>query len=253
MIAVHMLSTPRLHADEVVQYLRGAGAHDWLERRMGRPAGEVLTEFAGRLCYRSWEPGLNPNVSRVRTDIDDYLLNLLRQGHGSVLEHVNVSFVLSGVSRVLTHELVRHRAGVAVSQESMRYVRIDGEIPFWFPEWAYQDTELMDMAYEYLDMARQMQDRLRDHFELDEEGTPFSEKKHKTSFMRRFLPEGVGTSIMVTGNLRAWRHIIEARTAEGAEEEIRLVAAMIGARLKEAYPALMSDYDSLWKTENGKV
>lgn len=252
-IAVHMLSKPTIDSGEVVRYLRGVGAESWIERRIGRPAGEVLTEFAGRLCYRSWKPGLNPNVTRVREDIDDYLLNLLRQGHGSVLEHVNVSFVLSGVSRVLTHELVRHRAGVAVSQESMRYVRVDEGIPFWFPQWAREDEELMERTGAMLESMEELQDWLTAHFELDKEGTPFSEKKHKTSFMRRFLPEGVGTSIMVTANLRAWRHIVEARTAEGAEEEIRYVAGLIGSKLRETYPALMSDYDEDWETPNEKV
>ena len=82
-------------------------------------------EFGGRLCYRSWEPGLNPNVTKVRTDQDEYLRNILKQKHGSVLEHISYSFVFHNVSRVLTHELVRHRAGTAISQESMRFVRLD--------------------------------------------------------------------------------------------------------------------------------
>jgi thymidylate synthase (FAD) len=76
------------------------------------------------MCYRSWEPGLNPNVSRVRTDSAQYLGNVVRSQHGSVLEHANFTFVLHNVSRVLTHELIRHRAGSAFSQESLRYVRL---------------------------------------------------------------------------------------------------------------------------------
>jgi thymidylate synthase (FAD) len=77
-----------------------------------------LAEFAGRLCCRSWEPGLNPNVTRVRTDQDAYLGNILASMHGSVLEHISFSFVLHNVSRVFTHELIRHRPGVAVSRSS---------------------------------------------------------------------------------------------------------------------------------------
>ena len=90
----------------------------------GPSAGELLLEFGGRACYRSWEPGLNPNVSRIRTDRREYFANILRSGHGSVLEHANYSFAFRNVSRVFTHELVRHRAGSAFSQESLRYVRL---------------------------------------------------------------------------------------------------------------------------------
>src|SRR5688500_11893212 len=77
--------------------------------------GERLAEFAGRLCYMSQR---NPANRATR----DYLENIKKQGHGSVLEHANYSLLLEGVSRSLTHELVRHRAGFAYSQLSQRYV-----------------------------------------------------------------------------------------------------------------------------------
>jgi len=77
--------------------------------------GERLAEFAGRLCYMSQA---NPAHRTTR----DYLENIKRQGHGSVLEHASYSLLLEGVSRSLTHELVRHRAGWAFSQLSQRYV-----------------------------------------------------------------------------------------------------------------------------------
>lgn len=78
----------------------------------GTPA-EQLTVFAGRNCYQSFE---SPKT------VDDYMKNILESKHGSVLEHASVSFIISGVSRSLTHELVRHRAGFAYSQLSQRYV-----------------------------------------------------------------------------------------------------------------------------------
>src|SRR5438874_2744402 len=129
---VFLVARPRLDYDQIAAYLREVGGESWLERLdRGELAGDAqnLAEFAGRLCYRSWEPGLNPNVTKIRKDQSVYLENILRSAHGSVLEHVNFSFVLHNVSRVLTHELVRHRAGVAVSQESLRFVRLD-ELPF---------------------------------------------------------------------------------------------------------------------------
>src|SRR5262245_24717498 len=108
-------------------YLEAVGGTAWLDRLDGADgsgeSAETLIEFAGRLCYRSWEPGLNPNVRKIRTDRGEYFENLLASGHGSVLEHANFTFVFHHVSRVFTHELVRHRAGSAFSQESLRYVR----------------------------------------------------------------------------------------------------------------------------------
>ena len=193
-------------------------------------------------CYRSWEPGLNPNVTRIRTDQDTYLRNILASAHGSVLEHVTFTFVLHNVSRVLTHETVRHRPGTAVSQESLRFVRL-ADIPFWFPEWARDDEELMKKAGGLLAEMENFQRWMAEHFGLDADGVPFHEKKHKTSFMRRFAPDGVATGLVWSANVRTLRHTIEARTDPGAEEEIRLVFGMIGELMRAEAPALFGDYE----------
>jgi len=258
---VFLIARPELDYDEIARYLRDVGGERWLERLdRGELDAELndpqnLAEFAGRLCYRSWEPGLNPNVTRVRTDQTQYLQNILRSMHGSVLEHVSFSFVLHNVSRVATHELVRHRPGVAISQESLRFVRLR-DIPFWFPEWARRDAELMKRATALLEQMEEFQAWMADHFGLDEEGVPFKEKKHKTSFMRRFAPEGVATGLVWTANVRTLRHTIEARTAEGAEEEIRLIFGKIGELMRREAPALFGDYtveDGAWIPQWRKV
>lgn len=247
---VHLVARPDLDYDEVARYLRDVGGESWLERldrgdldkpEIGGADAQNLAELAGRLCYRSWEPGLNPNVTRVRTDQTDYLQNILRSAHGSVLEHATFSFVLHNVSRVTTHELVRHRPGTAISQESMRFVRLE-DLPFWFPEWAHGDAELMERATDMLERMEEFQRWMAEHFGLDEEGVKFAEKKHRTSFMRRFAPEGVATGLVWSANVRTLRHTIEARTAAGAEEEIRLLFGKIGEVMREECPALFGDY-----------
>ncbi|WP_084963497.1 FAD-dependent thymidylate synthase [Thermoactinospora rubra] len=246
---VFLIARPELDYDELARYLREVGGERWLERLdRGELDAQNLAEFAGRLCYRSFEPGLNPNVTRIRTDQIDYLRNILASAHGSVLEHISFSFVLHNVSRVLTHELVRHRPGVAISQESLRFVRLT-EIPFWFPQWAREDRELMDRATEMLRRLEEFQVWMAEHFGLDEEGVPFADKKHKTSFMRRFAPEGVATGLVWTANVRTLRHTIEARTAAGAEEEIRLLFHRVGELMRKEAPALFGDYtveDGAW-------
>lgn len=237
---------------EVENYLDevGGGAADWVlgqENENGVPDEQGLVEFGGRLCYRSWRPGLNPNVTKVRTDQDLYLANILESKHGSVTEHVTYSFVFRHVSRVLTHELTRHRVGVAVSQESMRYVRLT-DIPFWFPDWAKEDPELLRQAGDILARLEWFQGWMASHFGLDQEGIPFRNKKKYTSFMRRFAPDGVATDIMWTANIRTLRHVIETRTAEGAEEEIRLVFGRVAEIMRVEAPALFGDFE---KAESG--
>jgi len=246
---VFLVARPELDYEQLAAYLGEVGGLSWLERLdRDQLTPQDLAEFAGRLCYRSFEPGLNPNVTRVRTDQTAYLRNILASAHGSVLEHLNFSFVLHNVSRVLTHELVRHRPGVAISQESLRFVRLT-DLPFWFPDWARQDAELMKRAGELLDRMEEFQAWAARHFGLDDEGVPFATKKHRTSFMRRFAPEGVATGLVWTANVRTLRHCIEARTAEGAEEEIRLIFDRIGQIMRAECPALFGDYtveDGAW-------
>src|SRR3982074_895794 len=124
---VYLIARPSIDLDGMRGYLRDVGGESWLERRLdetdGRAnGGERAGGVGGRACYRSWEPGLNPNVTKVRTDQREYFANILRSAHGSVLEHANYSLAIRNCSRVFTHELVRHRAGSAFRHESPRYV-----------------------------------------------------------------------------------------------------------------------------------
>ena len=257
---VCLVARTGISVSEMHEYLADAGGADWLGMRADDPgdatAASDLTEFGGRLCYKSWTEGLNPNVTRIRKDHAAYIANIIASGHGSVLEHASFSLALGNVSRVLTHELVRHRAGVAISQESLRYVRLT-EIPFWFPEWAEDDAELTARSADILQALEAHQAWMTEHFGLDDPGVPFAEKKHTTSFMRRFLPDGTATQILLTANARALRHIITVRTEPHAEEEIRLVAGMIAELMTAEEPLLFGDFrqqdDGSWVPRHRKV
>lgn len=252
---VELIAKPDIDYAALEGYLWSVGSSEWLPKREPGflfsnltdegdkvTATENLIEAAGRICYRSWEPGLNKNVIRVREDQGEYLENILKSGHGSVLEHANFTFVFKDVSRVFTHELVRHRAGSAFSQESLRYVRLD-DLAMWLPEWAKQDESLMGILEPYVDVFQSMQRALAQYFGLDDEGVDFHEKKEKTSFMRRFAPEGLATTIMWTANVRTIRHVIEQRTAKGAEEEIRLVFGKVAEIMRKEAPMLFGDFE----------
>jgi thymidylate synthase (FAD) len=255
--AVFLIARPSVDLEGMRGYLESVGGVSWLDGRLDADAdpnpGELLIEFAGRACYRSWEPGLNPNVTRIRQDREAYFANLLRSGHGSVLEHASYSFALRNVSRVATHELVRHRAGSAFSQESLRYVRLT-DIGFRVPP---SLEPLREQVIAIVEQLEEFQASAARTLDLDAEGLPFHIKKEVTSAMRRLAPIGLSTDIVWTANVRTLRHVIEMRTHESAEEELRLIFDLVAQRVLAETPLLLQDFerheDGSWVPEHSKV
>lgn len=199
--------------------------------------GERLAEFAGRLCYMSQR---NPANRATR----EYLENIKKQGHGSVLEHANYSLLLEGISRSLTHELVRHRAGFAYSQLSQRYVD-ESDAQFVVPPAVIGD-EALEGAW-----RRQMEGALEAYVSLVQELMErygwVADKVHRRKMAREaargVLPNSTETKIVVTGNARAWRTMLELRASEAAELEIRRMAIAVLRVLQREAPAFFSDFE----------
>lgn len=191
--------------------------------------GQALAEFAGRACYQSWNKP-NPNTATNA----GYLTHILDVGHLSVLEHGTATFYLTGVSRALTHELIRHRH-LSVSQLSQRYVTNDGTViePPIIAGNAIthhiftQAVAAAQDAYEHLTAA------------LD--GTPIGRKAARQA-ARSVLPNATETRIIITGNYRAWRHFINLRATPHADVEIRAAAIAILHELQQIAPNVYSDY-----------
>ena len=228
----------RIDEDAVRELLKYYNAADWLKktRRHKRSDSEFLTELAGRVCYRSFGLGLNPNVTKIREDPGDYLGNILRSRHGSVLEHSTVTFAFLNVSRVFTHELVRHRAGTAISQESLRYVR-PLDLNLWLP------IDLKPVSRDFVATVEEIRRgyrKLEAHFPWDE--MSFEEKKRVTSALRRILPEGLATNVIWTANHRTIRWAVETRTDPSAEIEIRRVFGSVAQICKRDYSLLYGDF-----------
>jgi len=212
---------------------------------------EKLTMLAGKRCYRSFCPGNNPNVTHTRTDMAAFIDNILKSGHGSVLEHSTYTFAIENVSRVFTAELNRHRAGFSVSEGSQRYIRFE-DIPFWMPE-SLKDNKkdpddirrkknetctIFDTAF------HQMQNNynaLCEIWDIDNE-KDFHVKKKVTSMMRRIIGMGVATGGVWTGNIRAIRHVCTLRCSEAAEQEIALVFSKILQRIMLEEKNLFGDF-----------
>jgi thymidylate synthase (FAD) len=255
--SVYLVARPSIDVEAMRAYLEQVDGASWLARREddsdGCNAAQLLVEFCGRVCYRSWEPGLNKNVQRIRHDQREYLRNLLASLHGSVLEHASYTFAFHHVSRVFTHELVRHRAGSAFSQESLRYVRLT-DIGFRVPP-ALEPVR--DQVLNLVERLEEFQLSAAESLGLDDDGVPFAVKKEVTSALRRLAPIGLSTDIVWTANVRTLRHVIEMRTSPGAEEELRMVFDQVAEIMCAEAPSLFQDFsrtdDGSWTPEFGKV
>jgi thymidylate synthase (FAD) len=199
--------------------------------------GEKLAEFAGRLCYMSQR---NPAGRTTR----EYLENIKKQGHGSVLEHANYAILFEGVSRSLTHELVRHRAGFAYSQLSQRYVD-ESEAAFVVPPAMVGDAALESAWRGQIESAQSAYVHLVD--ELMQRYGWVADKVHRRKMAREaargVLPNSTETKIVVTANARAWRTMLELRSSEAAELEIRRLAVAALRLLHVEAPAFFSDFE----------
>lgn len=254
---VFLIARPQIDVKNIAAYLNAVDpqAIEWLDRVEEDidSEAEILSEFAGRLCYRSWTEGLNANVTRVRKNSEEYFKNILSSRHGSVLEHAQFSFVFHNVSRVFTHELVRHRVGVAISQESLRYVRLT-HLGFRIPDVL---DPIRNEVVEIVEKLEEFQMNAAEQMGLDEEGVPFHIKKEVTSALRRLAPLGLSTGMLWSANLRTLRYCVEARTNLGAEEEIREVFYKVGKAMKEECPMVFQDIQPNEKDEwvpiNSKV
>jgi thymidylate synthase (FAD) len=224
---------------EVLDAMGGSTALGWFSdtQKASKSEGELLTEVAGRICYKSFGVGLNPNVTKIRQSSQEYIQNTLSKGDGSIFEHATCTFAFVNVSRVFTHELVRHRTGVAISQESLRYVR-PTELGMWLPPEFSDKKAKIKTVVENIEGSYKELER-----EFDWDSMNFDTKKRVTSALRRIAPDGMATSIIWTANHRTIRHVITMRTAESAEVEIRYVFDKVARIMKEKFPLIYADFE----------
>lgn len=192
--------------------------------------GQALVEFAGRLCYESFD------LPNERTsDNSAYVQNIVALGHESVLEHVSVTFYVEGVSRNLSHELIRHRH-LSFSELSQRFVDMS-EANMIQPPAVREDGEdgLEPLLYTvYHDDYTHVSTAL-----LSDGKT----RKQAREAARSWLPSAMETKFVVTGNLRAWRDVLKKRDSEHADAEMQLLAKEIKRQLLKEYPDVFKDLD----------
>src|SRR5882757_9897319 len=210
--------------------------------------GQALAEFAGRACYQSWK---KPNPATATNA--GYLRHILEVGHLSVLEHGTVTFYLTGVSRSLTHELIRHRH-FSYSQLSQRYVP-ERNAAMVEPDVIAADPGLHAKFLAASDAAVQAYTELLEGLEksfADVEHATLRRKQARQA-ARALLPNATETRIVVTGNYRAWRHFIAMRASEHADIEIRELAIACLRELLRVAPNAFHDFEIICLPDGTEV
>ena len=228
---VYLVGRQELDREAIERFLADQGVSWSTDTEVG---AEALAEMAGRACYMSYGKGRKTNR--------EFLAHIIEVGHGSVLEHGVWNFLVTGVSRSFTHELIRHRH-FSYSQLSQRYVD-ESESDFIEPDVIAGDPELHAVWCEAVNAARAAYDQLVAGLEKHFAGEPDKTLRRKLARQaaRSVLPNATETKIFVTGNARALRHFIELRGSEHADVEIRKVAVEMLRILMRDSPALFGDY-----------
>ena len=277
---VVMLAKPQTNVSGLGGFLKGfdssLGFPAYIEDPTRLPDSSQLCKTAGQLCYASFGPRRTTNENAAayferltsaghgsvlehasfsfglrRTTNENaaqYFERLISAGHGSVLEHASFSFLLYGISRSVTHELVRHRH-LNFSQISQRYV--SGSVLRFVERSEYaEDPELHRLFEERADQAAEEYEAMAGRLlERQERGVALLDAEYKTDARKKvqqtarsLLPNETEAPMVCTGNVRALRHVIEMRADEHAESEIRNLAVRLFLCLVTADPILFGDY-----------
>lgn len=254
--SVYVIGSQTVDREEVNRFLSDTG-YQGPPLDYAPSASENLVEIGGRLCYRSYGRG-RPH--------DQYIAHILESGHGSVLEHAVWALIITGISRTLSHELVRHRVGLSPSMESQRYVNAS-DVAFVVPPallrgrkvWEdggfrndspLSDTHAYDAYRAWHDSCQQSLVEYRtiignlERMEAANLSLTESRKRVREA-ARSVLPGCAETRIQLTGNARAWRSMIELRASEHADAEIRRLAVAVLRRLKPLAPNLFGDFEEV--------
>lgn len=235
---ISLVAETRFNAQEFCAFLRRVNS-DW-KRSSNATESEELVEAAGRICYMSFGPHQSPKTN------DEYIRNLIQMGHESVLEHVNWTFVVEGVSRAFTHQLVRHRVGFAFSQLSQQY-HDESEAEFVEPLHLDQFPKAQAAWKNSVKVANKAYRLIIDTVSKDDRRLGVEKKNHEAlravrSMARSVLPNATETKIIVTANARAIRHFLRVRGAILGDAEMRIFSAEMLKLLSTEAPAVFFDF-----------
>lgn len=226
---IYTISRPSFDVKEFLTALKKEGT-SW-KRSPNANDSEELIEVAGRLCYFSFG-----DIQSKKSNAD-FIRHLMKMGHNSVLEHVSWTFLITGISRALTHQLVRHRVGVSFSQLSQQF-HDETDATFIEPGQLKHFPELKTLWESAVNSSKQAYTKLKNAFESS--GT-IKDKNVIRSIARSLLPNATATKLVMTANARELRHLIKLRGCKSCDEEMRFFVAGLLQKLKNESSVLFSD------------
>ena len=209
------------------------------------PSHEILTkvdgvgilkriELAGRVCYKS-------EAKITETSAKDFIARIIKSGHHSVIEHENIS-VRFVCDRGVTHEIVRHRLAV-YSQESTRYCNYKGGVVFIIPSWC-KDLEWAEYMYgDEIDstISKPSKIWLASMFSAESDYIDLLKEGWSPQQARSVLPNSLKTEIVMTCNLREWKHVLNLRCSKAAHPQMRELMAPLLVDFKSIIPVIFDD------------
>lgn len=254
-----LIAAPAVNIQGMRKFLEGFPSEyqfaDYLNDPTELSSGDQLIKVAGQVCYASFGPKRTWNK-----DVEKYVMNLISSGHGSVFAHADYSIFLYGISRSCSHEIVRHAAGTAYSQLSQRYV--SGRVLRFVERMEFQqDLELHADFENRIEVASEKYATLADKLlELQEQGYQSLTADQKTDLRKKVqqsaravLPNETETTMVMTGNIRAWRHIFNMRASEHAETEIRKVMFNVFQILHQVEPTMFQDFEVIGLSDGTRM
>lgn len=233
--ATELINIPKSVSETKFGYIVNSADQAWHSEDLPDDA-DTIAHFAGRSCYQSWDM---PN-KETSTD-KGYLANIIKQGHFSVLEHASATFYIEGVSRNLTHELIRHRH-LSYSELSQRYVDMQ-DANFVVP------PAIRPFFEEDEGVVNGMLPLGQDDFAMEAYSVTVDNlistghtRKQAREAARFYLPSGAETKIVVSGNHRAWRDMLQKRYSVHADAEIRELATELLRQLRLLAPGTYQDF-----------
>lgn len=237
-LKLYVISRPQFDGATVAELL-----HDhktsWREDP-GATLADKIVELAGRICYMSFGDAQSPRTNK------DYIANLIRQKHESVFEHTSWSFLLVGISRAFSHQLVRHRIGFAYSQLSQQYHDED-DVEFVMPSQLKASAEASVAWRKAVEATQEAYRVVRKTLELApmEPNAQLCGKELRRSIRsaaRSVLPNAAETKVFVSANGRALRNFLRQRGSIQGDEEMRLVSSELLKVLRVDAPAMFQDF-----------
>lgn len=233
---LYIVQRPNIEESTIIQFLEDEG-FTWKRTESATPADELI-ELSGRICYLSFGNKQSPRTN------NEYISNLISAGHESVLEHISWSFIITGVTRAFSHQLVRHRIGFSFSQLSQQYYNEENltlippkghEVDSWLmDEWKNLEETIQDSYIKIRDQARESAPSSLNHKERN---------RWINSTARSILPNCTETKLSVTANARAIRDLLAKRGVIQGDLEMREFAAILLTNVKQDAPSTFSDFN----------